>query len=72
MICIRNSNRLELDNFYNEATRLYMTHKFDWEVGEFWLNFLLWLQNEKKIDGFLPEETEMVTYLKEYYSNFYD
>ena len=43
-----------------------MTYMPDWRVGQFWLNFLSWLQNEKKIDPFFPEETEMLTYLREY------
>ena len=43
-----------------------MTHFPDWRTGQFWLNFLSWLQNEKKIDPFFQEESEMLTYLKEY------
>ena len=64
MINIRNPNRLY--NFYNEVTRLHMTHFPDWRTGQLWLNFLSWLQNEKKIDPFFSEESEMLTYLKEY------
>ena len=43
-----------------------MTYLPDWRAGQFWLNFLYWLQNKKKIDGFFPEESEMLTYLKEF------
>lgn len=64
MVNIRNPNRLY--NFYNEVTRLQVTYMPDWRAGQFWLNFLSWLQNEKKIDGFFPEESEMITYLKEF------
>jgi len=30
------------------------------------MNFLGWLQNDKKLDPFFPEESEMLTYLREY------
>lgn len=64
MIKIRDPNRLY--NFYNEVTRLHMTYMPDWRAGQFWLNFLSWLQNEKGIDIFFPEEAEMITYLREF------
>lgn len=41
-----------------------MTYMPDWRVGQFWMNFLGWVQNER--DPFFPEESEMLTYLKEY------
>ena len=47
-------------------TRLQVTYMPDYRVGQFWVNFLSWLQNEKKIDGFFPEESELLTYLKEF------
>lgn len=43
-----------------------MTYFPDWRAGQFWMNFLNWIQNEKKRDPFFPEEKEMLTYLKEY------
>ena len=58
MINIRNPNRLY--GFYNEVKRLHMTYFPDWRAGQFWMNFLNWIQNEKK------REKEMLTYLKEY------
>lgn len=64
MIKIRNPNRLY--GFYNEVKRLHMTYFPDWRAGQFWMNFLGWVQNKKKRDPFLPEESEMLTYLKEY------
>lgn len=64
MINTRDPNRLY--NFYNEVTRLHMTYMPDWRVGQFWMNFLGWVQNKKKCDPFFPEEKEMLTYLKEY------
>ena len=62
MINIIDPNRLY--NFYNEVTRLHITYMTDWIVGQFWMNFLGLLQNEKKRDPFFPEESEMLTYLK--------
>lgn len=55
---MRNPNRL-----YNFLQVTYMP---DWRVRQFWLNFLSWLQNEKKIDGFFPEEDKMLKYLRKY------
>ncbi len=43
-----------------------MTYMPDWRVGQFWMNFLVWIQSEKKRDLFFPEEDEMLTYLKEF------
>lgn len=64
MINIRNPNRLY--DFYNEVTRLHTTYMPDWRASQFWMNFLSWVQNEKKRDPFFLEEKEMLTYLKEY------
>ena len=61
---MRNPNRLY--NFYNEVTRLHMTYMPDLRAGQFWMNFLHWVQNEKTQDPFFPEEEQMLTYLKEY------
>ncbi len=43
-----------------------MTYFPDWRVGQFWMNFLGWVQNKKKRDPFFQEESEMLTYLKEF------
>lgn len=43
-----------------------MTYMPDWRVGQFWMNFLGWVQSKKNRDPFFPEEKEMLTYLKEY------
>lgn len=43
-----------------------MTYMPDWRAGQFWMNFLGWVQNVKKQDSFFPEESEMLTYLKEF------
>lgn len=61
---MRDPNRLYY--FYNEVTRLHVEYMPDWRVGQFWMNFLCWVQNEKKRDSFFPEEDEILTYLKEF------
>lgn len=61
---MRDPNRL--DSFYNEVTRLHKTYASDWRAGQFWLNFLSWMSNEKSKDPFFPEEPELLRYLKEY------
>lgn len=43
---MRNPNRLY--NFYNEVARLHATHFPDWRVGQLLLNFLSWVQTEKR------------------------
>ena len=61
---MRDPNRLY--NFYNEVTRLQIKYYPDWRVGQFMINFLYWIQNDKKRDTFYIEEDELLTYLKEY------
>lgn len=61
---MRDPNRLY--NFYNEVTRLQIKYYPDWRVGQFMINFLYWIQNDKKRDAFYIEEDELLTYLKEY------
>lgn len=43
-----------------------MTYMPDWRAGQFWVNFLSWIQNKKERDPFFPEEDELLTYLKEF------
>lgn len=43
-----------------------MTYIPDWRAGQFWMNFLAWVQIKKKCDPYLFEESKMLTYLKEY------
>ena len=61
---MRNPNRLY--NFYDEVKRLHMTYFPDWRAGQFWVNFLCWLQNTKKQDPFFPEDDKLLIYLKEF------
>ena len=61
---MRDLNRIY--NFTNELTRIWITYYSDWRFGQLMMNFLSWLQSEKKRDPFFPEESEMLTYLKEY------
>ena len=45
----------------------------DWRFGQLMMNFLGWVQNNKR-DPFFPEEDQMLEYLKEYantYSHLY-
>nr|DAG52759.1 MAG TPA: hypothetical protein [Caudoviricetes sp.] len=43
-----------------------MTYMPDWRVGQFWMNFLGWVQSKKNRDPFFPEGSEMLTYLREF------
>ena len=61
---MRNPDRLY--NFYNEVTRLHITYMPDLRVGQFWMNFLGWVHSKKNVDPFFPEESVMLSYLKEY------
>lgn len=61
---MRDPNRL--NDFYNEVARLHSVHFPDWRAGQFWLNFLGWLNSEKKRDPFFSEESEMLKYLREF------
>ena len=62
---MRDPNRLY--NFYNEVTRLHMTYRPDWWIGQFWDSFKKWLEVFKGADMFFPEEDELLEYLKEFY-----
>ncbi len=61
---MRDPNRL--DNFYEEFKRIHKEHFNDWRFGQLISNFFSWIYNEKKRDCFFPEETDMLTLLKEY------
>lgn len=64
MINIRNQARI--DKFTAELNRIWKTYYLDWRFGQFMSNFLGFVQSKKKRDPFFPEESEMLTYLKEY------
>lgn len=64
MINIRDLNRL--NDFYNEVTRLHMIYFPNWRIGQFWMNFLKWMHNEKRRDLFFSQDDKMLTYLKEF------
>ena len=64
MIIIKNPERI--DDFTSELNRIWKTYYLDWRFGQFMSNFLGFVQSEKKRDPFFPEESEMLTYLKEY------
>ena len=48
---MRDPNRLY--NFYNEVTRLHMTYRPGWRIGQFWDSFKKWLEVLKKDLTFL-------------------
>ena len=64
MIKIRNPARI--DKFTSKLNRIWKTYYLDWRFGQFMMNFLGFVQSKKKRDPFFLEESEMLTYLKEY------
>ena len=61
---MRNPSRL--NNFYDTMKLLHQTCFPDWRWGQLIYNFTTWLQNEKHLDCFFPEETQMMEYFKEF------
>ena len=61
---MRDKERLE--DFYLQLKEIHKRSFPDWRVTQFWLNFLGWLQSEKKVDGFYYEENKTLELLKEY------
>lgn len=55
-----------LDNFYDELKKIHSESFPDWRFGQLMSNFFGWLYNEKKVDLFFPEESQMIQYLREY------
>lgn len=64
MINIRDPARI--DRFTAELSRIWKTYYPDWRFGQFMSNFLGFVQSKKNRDIFFPEESEMLTYLREY------
>jgi len=61
---MRDPNRL--DNFYGEMTKLHKKHFPDWRWGQMVHNFLGWLMETYKVDGFYAEEDKMLQWFKEF------
>lgn len=61
---MRDPNRL--DAFYDELKELHKRNFPDWRFGQFCVNFLQWLYNERQIDAFFPEDDTMIDYLRVY------
>lgn len=61
---IRSPERL--DSFYEELKKIHKTYFCDWRFGQFCSNFFGWLYSEKRIDLFIPEEEQMIEYIREY------
>lgn len=59
-------NKERLDTFYDELKDIHKEGFPDMRFGQFMMNFLGFVQSEKKRDPFFPEEEEMMKYLKEY------
>ena len=55
-----------LYDFYNELTRVHITHFPDWRFGQFVSNFCGWIVREKERDPFFIEEPVMIDLLHEY------
>ena len=58
-----------LENFYDIMKQIHKCSFSDWRFGQFMLNFLGWVQNNK-CDPFFPEEDKMLEYLKEYANEY--
>lgn len=64
VINIRNPDRL--DDFYSQLCEIHKKSFPDWRFGQLCSNFFGWLASEKKMDLFFPEESQMLTYLREF------
>lgn len=64
MIKIRNPERIDV--FTSELNRIWKKHFPDWRFGQLMLNFLGFVIDQKQTDIFFPEESEMLTFLKEF------
>ena len=64
MINIRNPERIDV--FTSELNRIWKKYFPDWRFGQLMSNFLGFVAGQKQTNIFFPEESEMLTYLKEY------
>lgn len=55
-----------LEDFYSQLKGIHKRSFSDWRFTQFMLNFLSWLQSEKKVDGFYYEEDKALELFKEY------
>ena len=58
-----------LNKFYAELRELHKRYCPDWRFGQLCSNFFGWLQYDKGIDLFFPEEEKMLEYFKEFLSD---
>lgn len=65
---MRDPERLE--NFYSELKLIHQRSFPDWRFTQLMLNFLGWVQYEKRTDGFYYEEDSALNLLKEYESKY--
>lgn len=59
------NDEYNLSHIYDEVTRLHMTYKPDWRIGQFWNVFRTWLDGYKHINIHYLEDNELLEYLKE-------
>ena len=59
-----------LDKFYSGLKDIHKTYFCDWRFGQFMSNFFGWVQREKSMDIFFPEEDDMLKYLKEFVEEY--
>lgn len=55
-----------LEDFYLQLKDIHECSFPNFRFGQFMYNFLNWLQYEKNLDPFFPEEDKMLKYIKEY------
>lgn len=61
---MRDPNRL--DNFYDEMKKLHMKYFPDWRFIQLMQNFMGWIYQTYKVDGFYNEEERTLDWFKEY------
>lgn len=61
---MRNPDRL--DSFYDEVKKIHKQYFPDWRFGQLFINLTNWLWANKSMDIFIPEEDEIIKYLKDF------
>ena len=61
---MRDPNRLY--DFYRQLQEIHIKYFADWCFGQLCSNFFSWLESEKKVDLFFPEEEQMIKYIREF------
>jgi len=61
---MRDKNRLY--GFYGQLCDIHRENFPDWRFGQLFINLTNWLWANKSMDIYIPEEDEIVKYLKEF------